>query len=111
MLNAIFAATTTDLGKTFGSPWGRSLDLGDLIGIIINGGITLGGVIVLFTFIFGGISVIRGAGNNDPKAAAAGRQALTYAVVGFVVVFTAYWVIRILEIVTGAAFLTNPGSF
>jgi len=109
LINTILtAADPVDIGEKFNSPWGKTTDLGDLIGIILTGGISLASIILLFVFIFAGLSIVKGAGNNDPKVAAQGQQALTYAITGFVIVFAAFWIIRIIEVITGSTFLTNP---
>lgn len=99
-----------DIGESFGSPLGRTVSLGDLIGILLSGAITLAGVILLFLFIGGGVMVISSAGSNNAQGAAQGKQAITWALIGFAVVFTAYWIIRIIELITGNSFLTNPGD-
>lgn len=106
MIGVILAQT--NLGDDFGSPWGRGSDLGDLVSILLTAGFSLAGVILLFTFIFAGLGIIRGAGNNDPKATAQGKQALTYAIIGFVIVFGTFWIIKLIEIITGSTFLTAP---
>lgn len=102
-MKPIFASV--DLKTSYGGFGGS---LGDLVGLIFNAGIVVAGIIVVFLFIFGGLGVIQGAGNNDPKAAAQGKQALTYALLGFVIVFSAYWIVRIFEVISGTNFLTSP---
>lgn len=100
-----------DLGSSFGSPLGRSISVGGFIGNLISAAIVISGVIMLFLFIGGGLSMIASAGSGDAQGAAKGKQAITWALVGFVVVFTAYWIIRIIEIWSGTNFLTNPNPF
>lgn len=56
----------------------------------------LAGLILLFYFILGGIGMISSAGKNDPKAAEGAKQTITSAVIGFVVVFTAYWIVKLI---------------
>lgn len=105
-MNGIVSAQ--NLGNRFGSPIGQSITIGQIVTIVVSGGITIAGVILIFLFIGGGIQMISSAGNDDPRGAAQGRQAVTWAVVGFVIVIAAYWIIQILESITGYAFLTNP---
>lgn len=100
-----------DLGTRFGSPIGRDISVGALIGNLISLAIVVAGVIMVFLFIGGGLMMIVGAGNNDPQSAAKGKQAVTWAITGFVIVFTSYWVIRIIEIWSGNPFLTQPSFF
>ena len=96
-----------DIGSTFGSPIGQTVGLGDLVSIILSNAIIFAGVIMVFLLIFGGISIIIGAGQDNPEAAARGKQAATTAVIGFIIIFAAYWIIQIIEAMTGLQIL-NP---
>ena len=100
-----------DIGEKFGSPFGQAdgQTLGGLVSIILQSSLAIAGVILLFLLIFGGIGIIAGAGNNNPEQAAKGKQAATAAVIGFIVVFSAYWVVRLIEVITGVDFITAPG--
>lgn len=98
-----------NIGQNFNSPLGKTVGLGDLTSIIITAAITISGIVVLFMFIGGGYSMIAGAGNSDPQRAAQGKQAVTWAVVGFIIIFIAYWIVRIIEVITGSNLITNPG--
>ena len=53
--------------------------------------------------------MIAGAGQDNPERAAKGKQAATSALIGFIIIFAAYWIIRLIEIITGVAFITAPG--
>ena len=68
---------------------------------ILRGAISIAGIILLFILIGGGIAMIRGAGKSDPKAMEQGKQAATSALIGFVVVFSAYWIVKLIESITG----------
>ncbi len=97
-----------NIAREFGSPWGFDKTISDLVSVIVTGAITLAGVIVLFLFIFGGFSMITGAGQANPQKTAQGKQAITAAVVGFAIIFTSYWVVRLIEAITGVKFITVP---
>jgi len=62
---------------------------------------------MLFLLIFGGISVILSAGSGSAEGAAKGKQAITAAVIGFVIIFAAYWIILIVERITGLKILNS----
>ena len=79
-----------------------------IISNLITAAFTVAGIIILFMFVGGGIGMISGAGNSSPESAAKARKSVTYAVMGFAVVFTAYWVVRLIEVITGSTFITNP---
>lgn len=68
----------------------------DLVSLFLKISFTLAGLILLFFFILGGIGMIGSAGKNDPKAAEQAKQTITSAVIGFVVVFTAYWIVKLI---------------
>ena len=97
-----------DIGESFGSPFGQTYGLADLVSVILSNAIVVAGIILLFLLIFGGISKIMGAGQDNPEQAAKGRQAATSAVIGFIIIFAAYWIIQIIETITGLNIL-KPG--
>lgn len=71
------------------------------ISAIITGAISIAGIILLFILIGGGIAMIKGAGKSDPKSMEQGKQAATSALIGFIVVFSAYWIVKLIESITG----------
>ncbi len=96
-----------DIGTTFGSPFGQGKGLGDLVSVVLSNVLVIAGIVLLFFFIFGGISMIAGAGQDNPEKAAKGKQAATAALIGFIIIFAAYWIIQIVEKITGLDIL-NP---
>jgi len=93
------------IATTFGSPLGNGKTIGDLVSVIISISFVVAGIVLLFSFIIGGISLISGAGQNNPEKLEKGKQALTSAVIGFVVVFTAYWIVKLIQQITGIELL------
>jgi len=87
---------------------GYSGTVGDLTSLILTGSLVVAGVIILFMIVYAGIQMIGAAGQNKPENAAKAQQAATYAAIGFAIIFSAYWIIRILEIITGSKFITAP---
>ncbi len=85
-------------------------NIGKIITLLLQNAITLAGIILLFLLIFGGINLIIGAGQGDPKKAAQGKQAITSALVGFAIVFLAYFIIQLIEVITGAHILYPPSN-
>ena len=45
--------------------------------------------------------MIAGAGKSDPQSVEKGKKAATSALIGFVVVFSAYWIVKLIETITG----------
>lgn len=97
------------IGESFKSPFGQSLSLGNLISLVLSASFALAGLLVLFLLIFAGFQIVTSAGQDNPEAAAKGKQAATAAVLGFVLIFVAYWIVRIIELITGISFITAPG--
>ncbi len=98
-----------DIGTSFGSPFGQGKSIGDLVSTLVTAAMVLAGVIALFLLVLGGIGIIAGAGSDNPQQVESGKKAVTYAVIGFILVFVAYWVVRIIEIIVGTPFITSPG--
>ncbi len=98
-----------DIGNTFGSPIGQTggVGLADLVSLILSNAVAFAGVIMFFFFLGCGLGVIIGAGRNDPQTAEKGKQTVTAAVIGFIIIFVAYWIIQLVEGVTGVNIL-NP---
>jgi len=97
-----------DIGTSFNSPFGQEKGIGDLVSAIISNALVIAGIILVFFFVIGGISMMAGAGQDNPEKAAKGKQAATSALLGFIIIFAAYWIIKIIESITGLA-IFNPG--
>lgn len=93
------------IGPQFDSPFGQGATLGTLVTLIISNAYVVASVILLFLLIFGGISIMMGAGQNNPEQAARGRKAATSAVIGYLIIFASYWIIQIVEKITGFSIL------
>ena len=79
--------------------------IGGLISTVLPNLYILAGLILLFFLIFGGLTVILGAGKGDSDQAAKGKKILTNTLIGFLIIFVSYWIIQILEIITGIPIL------
>ncbi|MBI3443116.1 hypothetical protein HY008_00390 [Candidatus Woesebacteria bacterium] len=97
-----------NIGALFGSRFGSDLGFGNLVSIILSNAIIVAAIIMLFLLIFGGISIIVGAGRGDEQSTARGRQAATAAAIGFAIIFGAYWIVRVVETIAGFKIL-EPG--
>ena len=79
--------------------------IGNLVSVGLGIAFVIAGIVLLASFIVAGIGLISGAGNNNPEKLEKGKQALTSTVIGFVVVFTAYWIVKLIGQVTGLELL------
>lgn len=78
-----------------------------IISTLLRNVYVLAGIILFILLIVGGLSFIMGAGEENPEKAKKGKQAITAALMGFVIIFCSYWIIRIIEIITGMK-IFNP---
>ena len=75
--------------------------IGGFIGSILPNIYIIAGIILFIVFFIAGIYYIANAGKGDQKATEAGQKAITAAIIGLVIIFTSWWIIKIIEIVTG----------
>lgn len=61
-----------------------------VVSTIVNYFFPLAGFLVLFYLVSGGYLYLTSQG--DPKSIAAAQQRITWAIVGFLVLFAAYWI-------------------
>lgn len=106
----MYKLAQVDIGNTFfgggASPQLRTLTgVGGLVSLALRIAFVAAGILVLFFIIFGGYSLIASAGTNNPEQAARGKQAATAAVIGFAIVFCAYWIVQLIEALTGVTIL------
>lgn len=81
-----------NVGAVYTAPSGVSW----VVNLITRSSIILASIILLYFFILGGLGMISSAGKNDPQAAAQAKKTITSAVIGFLVVFLAYWIVKLL---------------
>ena len=100
-----------DIGNAI--PWGnQSLgqqyqDTGSLITILLKNSFTIAGLILLIFLIYGGLMFIIGAGGSDPKKAQAAQGIIVNTLIGFAIVFLSYFIIQIIQVITGLNILNS----
>ncbi len=97
--------TQVPINTTFGSRFGNGKTIGDMVTLGLDIAFVVAGLILLVTFIIGGVGLIAGAGQNNPERLEKGKKALTSTLIGFVVVFTAYWIVKLIGQITGLELL------
>lgn len=75
--------------------------LGSFVSTLLPNLYLLAGIIFLFLMIFGGLSLIANAGSGDSQKTASGKNAVTAALLGFLIIFASYWIIQLVEVLTG----------
>lgn len=79
---------------------------GPLVNAIVRNAFMFAGLISFILLIVGGFQIIVAAG--DEKKMEQGKAAMTGAVVGLLVVFGSFWIVQIIEVITGIHIL-SPG--
>ncbi len=79
--------------------------LGDLIASAIPWIFTIAGMLLLIYLIFGGLQLMLSQG--DPKNAQAAKAHITNALVGFIIIFIAFWVVQLFGLILGLHGITN----
>lgn len=70
--------------------------ISNIVSIFLEAAFALAGIILLFFFILGGIGLISSAGQSDPGKAEQSKKTITSAVIGFVIVFASYWIVKLI---------------
>lgn len=73
--------------------------IGTIVASIVPYIFGIAGFALLLYIVFAGFQILTSRGNE--KAVAAAQAQLTYAIVGFIVVFTSYWIVQIVARVLG----------
>lgn len=78
-------------------------DLGNLVGSrIFPAAVQVGAIFAFFYATWGGLNYIMAEG--DPKKTEGAKNMITSAVIGFVILFSAYAVVKIIDAVLGSNF-------
>ena len=76
---------------------------GGSIGRIVTGLIpyvyTTAGILLLGYLIFGGYQIMMSGGN--PKVVEAGKAKITYALLGFLLIFVSFWIVELVGLMLG----------
>lgn len=94
-----------NIAQEFKPPFLALSQTGSLVSAIVSNLYILAGVVLLILILLGGFGMIAGAGQNDPQKIAQGKKSVTMAVVGFLIIFTSYWIIQLIEVLTGVDIL------
>lgn len=73
--------------------------IGDILNELLPYVFVFAGLALFIFLIIGGFGMLTSAGSPDKMKAAQGK--ITSAIIGFVIIFVAYWLMRILEIMFG----------
>jgi len=71
--------------------------IGGLISTILPNVFVVAGLIIFFFIVLGGFTMITNAGNPDKQKE--GSQMLTGALIGFAIIFGAYWLVQLIGLI------------
>lgn len=91
--NEFFGSRFTKLSELSG--------VSQLVSLILNIAFVAAGVVLLIFIVVGGLGMISSAGKNDPEKLEKSKQTITSALIGFLVVFATYWIVKLIEQITG----------
>jgi len=74
--------------------------LGELISTFLPKILIFAGVIFFLMTVVAGVGVIAGAGREDPHAQEKAKSFFTNALIGLLIIFTAYWIVQLISFVT-----------
>lgn len=98
-----------NIGTHYNSPFGKSGGgIGDFVSIILSNAVAFAGIALFILLIVGGIMIMAGSGSSNKDQVAKGQKAATSALIGFLIIFIAYWIIRLAESIFGFSII-NPG--
>lgn len=79
--------------------FGVGTSIGQIISALLPYIFTVAGMLLLVYLIFGGLQMMTSQG--EPKATAAARQHITNALIGFAIIFFAYWAVQLVGRILG----------
>lgn len=94
--------TGTSTIKGLGLPFAT---IGDIVSKAVPFVFAFAGIGLLLMLIFGGFALLTSAG--DAKKLEQGKQQLTYAIMGFAVIFVAYWIVQLAGKIFGITEITT----
>lgn len=103
------AATSFDLGSYLifqnSTARGSYNGLGSLINAVLPNVYIAGGLVIFVMILLGGFTIISNAG--DAHKIEEGGKTITSAIIGLLVLFASYWIIQIIQVVTGMPILNS----
>ncbi len=83
-------------------------NIGDIVSSLLNYAFTFAGIGLLIYFILGGFQLFTSGG--DQKKVAEGKSTITNALIGFVIVFVAFWIVQLFGNILGLQPIIGGGA-
>lgn len=91
----------------FFSPATTFPTLGGLVNVLSKNIMVLAGVLLFVLLIFGGLQFMISSGGGDEQGMNKGKNAITAAIIGFLLIFAAYWLVEIIQFITGISIFNS----
>lgn len=101
--SGIMKEIETAIGLNVGGQSGEAINIGVIISALLPYLYVFGGLTLFVMLIWGGFEMMAGA--TEAKSQEAGKQRITAAVIGFVILFASYWIAQLLQILFGIQIL------
>lgn len=79
----------------------RYIWIGSFLKPILGNIFIVAGVILFIFIVIGGIGIIKGASSGSDEDIKKGGKTISSAIFGFLIIFASYWIIRLIETITG----------
>lgn len=79
--------------------------IGNIVSELLKYLFPFAGLLLLLYLLFGGFSLMTSGG--DPKAVQSAKGKITNALIGFIIVFAAYWIVQIIGTILGIEAITE----
>ena len=104
---AVDIGTTFGFGTIIGGTINQFATISQLVNPLVFTFYVFGGICSFISLLYGGFSYIMGAGQADQKRIEQGKQIMTWGIGGLVLLVSIYYLVQIIEIMTGIKIL-NP---
>jgi len=89
--------------KQFSSKADRLSTPGGIISEVLNFAFPIAGIVLFVIMLLAGFKILAGATNA--KSVDEGKQMITSALIGFIILFAAYWIAQLIELIFGISIL------
>lgn len=95
-------AMAVDIGSVWPLATVMPNTLGGMVSYLLPKALLFGSLVFFVLVIIAGFGLMSGSG-GDPHAQEQAKNFLTYAVLGLVIMFGAFWILQLLNFVTGGS--------
>jgi len=78
--------------------------VGGILGVFLPYLLILAGLILFAMLVFGGFTMLSGAASKD--GIEKGKHMVTSALIGFFVIFLAYWIVQLVQVIFGISIVS-----